>query len=77
MNSITNPFFSVIMPIYKVEPYLSKCIDSVLAQSFANFELILVDDGSPDSCPQICDAYAALDSRISVIHKPNGGLGRC
>ena len=74
MNSITNPFFSVIMPIYKVEPYLSKCIDSVLAQSFANFELILVDDGSPDSCPQICDAYAALDSRISVIHKPNGGL---
>lgn len=74
MSSMTNPFFSVIVPIYKVEPYLAKCIDSVLTQSFADFELILVDDGSPDSCPQICDAYAAQDSRISVTHKSNGGL---
>lgn len=65
---------SVIVPIYKVEDYLPKCIDSVLQQEFENFELILVDDGSPDACPQICDDYAKRDSRIKVIHKPNGGL---
>ena len=51
-------FFSVIVPIYNVEAYLKRCIDSVLAQTFRDFELILVDDGSPDNCPQICDAYA-------------------
>ena len=66
--------FSVIVPIYNVEKYLKKCIDSVLSQSYANFELILVDDGSPDNCPTICDEYAAIDTRIKVIHKPNGGL---
>ncbi len=66
--------FSVIVPIYKIEKYLARCIDSVLAQSFADFELILVDDGSPDKCPAICDAYAGKDSRIRVIHKENGGL---
>lgn len=66
--------FSVIVPIYKVEPYLGKCIDSILNQSYRNFELILVDDGSPDNCPAICDMYAASDSRVRVLHKVNGGL---
>ncbi len=66
--------FSVIVPIYKIEKYLRRCIDSVLSQSFADYELILVDDGSPDDCPAICDEYAALDSRIKVVHKENGGL---
>lgn len=66
--------FSVIVPIYGVEKYLKRCIDSVLSQSYANFELILVDDGSTDKCPEICDEYAAKDARIKVIHKENGGL---
>lgn len=66
--------FSVIVPIYNIASYLSRCIDSVLAQSFADFELILVDDGSPDACPAICDEYAKADDRIRVIHKENGGL---
>ena len=66
--------FSVIVPIYKIEKYIARCIDSVLAQSVADFELILVDDGSPDGCGGICDAYAAKDPRIKVIHKENGGL---
>lgn len=66
--------FSVIVPIYNIEKYLARCIDSVLAQSFGDFELILVDDGSPDNCPAICDEYAKTDDRIRVIHKPNGGL---
>ena len=66
--------FSIIIPIYKVEQYLRQCIDSVLAQTYTNFEIILVDDGSPDGCPAICDEYANKDSRIKVIHKPNGGL---
>jgi glycosyltransferase involved in cell wall biosynthesis len=65
---------SVIVPIYGIEKYLPKCIDSLLDQSFLNFELILVDDGSPDNCPKICDDYAELDSRIKVVHKKNGGL---
>lgn len=69
-----NPYLSIIVPIYKVEPYLHQCIDSILAQTFEDFELILVDDGSPDNCPAICDEYATLDKRIKVIHKPNGGL---
>lgn len=66
--------YSVIVPIYKVEKYLNKCIDSILAQTYKNFELLLIDDGSPDRCPQICDEYAALDKRVRVIHKKNGGL---
>lgn len=65
---------SIIVPIYKVEPYLHRCIDSILAQTFADFDLVLVDDGSPDRCPQICDEYAAKDPRIHVIHQENGGL---
>ena len=67
------PFFSVIVPVYKVEAYLRPCVDSILAQTFRNFELILVDDGSPDGCGDICDAYAAKDGRVQVIHKENGG----
>lgn len=66
--------FSVIVPIYKVEPYLPRCVESILAQDYQDFELILVDDGSPDGCPALCDGYAARDSRVKVIHKPNGGL---
>lgn len=67
-------FFSVIVPVYKVEEYLADCIESVLNQTFSDFELILVDDGSPDHCPAICDAYAKKDSRVQVVHKANGGL---
>lgn len=65
---------SVIVPIYNVEQYLPRCIESILAQTYKNFELILVDDGSPDKCPEICEKYAEKDNRISVIHKINGGL---
>lgn len=68
------PQISVIVPVYKVEPYLHRCVDSILAQTFADFELILVDDGSPDNCGAICDEYAAKDSRVTVIHQENGGL---
>lgn len=64
---------SIIVPVYKVARYLPECVDSVLAQSYRNLELILVDDGSPDECGGICDAYAARDNRVKVIHKPNGG----
>lgn len=66
--------FSVIVPIYKVEDYIRPCIDSIIKQSYTNFELILVDDGSPDNCGVICDEYSKRDSRIKVIHKKNGGL---
>lgn len=65
---------SVIVPIYKIEKYLPKCVDSILTQSFSDFELILVNDGSPDSCPEICDSYAKKDPRVRVVHKKNGGL---
>lgn len=65
---------SIIVPVYKVEPYLRRCVDSILGQTFTDFELILVDDGSPDGCPAICDEYTQLDSRVGVIHKPNGGI---
>lgn len=66
---------SVIVPVYKVEPYLRRCVDSILAQTYTNLEIILVDDGSPDDCGAICDEYAKKDSRIKVIHKENGGQG--
>lgn len=65
---------SVIVPIYKVEKYLEKCIKSIINQTFSDLEIILVDDGSPDNCPHICDDFARQDSRITVIHKENGGL---
>ena len=69
-----NPLISVIVPIYKVERYLPKCVDSILKQTYSNLEIILVDDGSPDGCGALCDEFAVRDSRIRVIHKPNGGL---
>ena len=65
---------SVIVPIYKVESYLENCIKSIVAQTYKNLDIILVDDGSPDRCPLICDQYARMDNRIRVIHKENGGL---
>ena len=64
---------TVIVPVYKVEQYLARCVESILAQSFQDFELVLVDDGSPDACPQLCEAFAEKDHRIVVIHKKNGG----
>ena len=65
---------SVIIPVYKVEEYLCRCVDSVLAQTYTNMEIILVDDGSPDNCPVMCDEYARQDSRVKVIHQENAGL---
>ena len=65
---------SVIVPVYKVEKYLDRCVKSILAQTYTDFELILVDDGSPDACPQMCDDYEKQDRRIHVIHQKNGGL---
>lgn len=74
MNPVDTAKISVIVPVYKVESYLDKCISSIVNQTYANLEIILVDDGSPDNCPAMCDAWAEKDSRIRVIHKPNGGL---
>ena len=65
---------SVIVPVYKVEQYLNRCIQSIVNQSYNNLEIVLVDDGSPDECPAICDSWAERDQRIKVIHKKNGGL---
>lgn len=66
---------SVIIPVYKVEKYLDRCLESVVNQTYSNLEIILVDDGSPDRCGELCDQWAEKDSRIKVIHKKNGGLG--
>ena len=68
------PVFSVVVPVYGVEEYLDRCVESILSQSFNDFELVLVDDGSPDNCPAMCDRYAEKDSRVKVLHKANGGL---
>jgi len=68
------PQISVIVPVYKVEKYLPRCIESILAQTFTRFELILLDDGSPDDCGVICDQYAEKDARIRVIHQENQGV---
>ena len=68
------PKISVIIPVYKVEKYLRRCLDSLIAQSFSDWQAICVDDGSPDSCPKILDEYAARDSRFKVIHKKNAGV---
>lgn len=65
---------SIIVPVYKVEPYLRRCVKSLMAQTCENYEVLLVDDGSPDSCPKICDELAACTDNIRVIHKANGGL---
>ena len=67
-------YFSVIVPIYGVEKYIRECVDSILCQNFCDFELILVDDGSKDNCPAICDEYAERDCMVKVIHNQNGGL---
>ena len=65
---------SVIVPVYKVEKYLDKCVQSILAQTYRDFEILLVDDGSPDNCPQLCDRYAQKYDCIRALHKSNGGL---
>lgn len=74
MRPVDDPKISIIVPVYKVEPYLRKCLDSIVNQTYQNLEIILVDDGSPDNCGAICDEYAAKDERIQVIHKENGGV---
>ena len=68
------PLISVILPIYNIENYLTRCMDSMFRQTYKNLELIMVDDGSTDNCPSLCDAYGLKDSRVRVFHKPNGGL---
>ena len=65
---------TIVVPVYKVEKYLKKCVDSLLCQTYKNIEIILVDDGSPDTCPQLCDEYAQKNSNVVTYHKPNGGL---
>ena len=72
---MSKPAVSVVVPVYNVEKYLRECLDSIINQTLKDIEIILVDDGSPDNCPQICDEYASKDSRIKVIHKQNGGYG--
>ena len=72
--STDSPKISIIVPVYKAEAYLHRCIDSILAQTFTDYELLLIDDGSPDNSGQICDDYAAKDTRIRVFHKENGGV---
>ena len=69
-----NELISIIVPVYKVEKYLEKCVKSILKQTYTNLEIILVDDGSPDKCGQLCDELAKIDDRIKVFHKENGGL---
>lgn len=69
------PKVSIVIPVYNVEQYLDRCVQSVLSQTLQDFEIILVDDGSPDNCPAMCDAYAKSDNRITVVHKANAGLG--
>ena len=71
---MSNPLITVIVPVYKVEHYLERCVNSIRNQTYTNLEIILVDDGSPDKCGQMCDVMAVADSRIRVVHKQNGGL---
>jgi len=68
------PLFSIIVPVYKVEQYLKRCVNSLINQTEKDIEIILVDDGSPDKCPEICDQYEKMDARVHVLHKKNGGL---
>ena len=68
------PLISIIIPVYKVEKYLEKCVNSVINQTYKNLEIILIDDGSPDDCPAICDKLSKTDKRIKVIHKTNSGV---
>lgn len=74
MIMVRNPKISIIVPVYKVEKFLSECVNSILTQSFRDFELVLVDDGSPDECPQMCDKYSLNDPRVVTFHKKNGGM---
>ena len=74
MNAKEQPLISVIVPVYKVEKYLPACLDSLLAQTYQNFELLLVDDGSPDKCWEILQQYAAQDARVCIFRKENGGV---
>lgn len=74
MQEISTPLISIVVPVYNVEKYLNRCVDSILSQSYGNIEVILVDDGSPDRCPEICDNYAQLDGRVKVVHQLNAGL---
>lgn len=74
MTKVSKPLISVIVPIWNVEKYLDKCVESIINQSYTNLEIILVDDESPDNCPKMCDEWAKKDSRIKVIHKKNGGV---
>ena len=67
-------YFSLVLPVYNVEPYIRRCVNSILEQKFDNYEIILVDDGSTDESGKICDQYSEIDSRIHVVHKKNGGL---
>lgn len=71
---MSNPLISIIVPVYNAEPYIRMCVSSIIAQSFLNWELLLIDDGSSDSCGIICDEYAAIDKRVRVFHKHNGGV---
>lgn len=71
---MSNPKISIIVPVYKVEKYLDRCIESIVNQTYKSLEIILVDDGSPDNCPKMCDEWAKKDGRIKVIHKENGGV---
>ena len=71
---MSEALISIIVPVYKVERYLPVCIESILQQTYPYLQIFLVDDGSPDRCPEICDAYALKDSRIQVIHQENSGL---
>ena len=69
-----SPLISVILPIYNIEAYLDRCMEAVLDQTYENLEILMVDDGSPDGCPAMCDAYALKDPRVKALHKENGGL---
>lgn len=71
---MNQPLVTIIVPVYKVEKYLRRCLDSIAAQTYTNFKAILVDDGSPDRCGEICDEYAAKDTRFRVIHQKNSGV---
>lgn len=72
---LIRPKVSIVVPIYNVEKYLHRCVNSLIRQTLKDIEIILVDDGSPDNCPKICDEYKNKDIRVKVIHKKNAGLG--